>query len=125
MDSPSHCSIVSFLNSDTCGQPLPNSPEAAKAMRTALELCGTMGDIFKDDKDRSSAFDKAMDGFLPGVGGKRNLEGNEPIASTVLVKFVTLFEKIRTRWARRGMPISSPHAHSTWRVKIWKQMGSS
>jgi hypothetical protein len=36
-----------------------------------------MGDIFENEDARSQAFDKAMDGFLPGVNGARNLHGHE------------------------------------------------
>jgi hypothetical protein len=58
-------------------QPLPNSPQAVKAMHVALRLCGTMGDIFENEDARSEAFDKALDGFLPGVDGARNLHGDQ------------------------------------------------
>ena len=36
-----------------------------------------MGDIFENENARSEAFDRAMDDFLPGVDGARNLQGDQ------------------------------------------------
>jgi hypothetical protein len=36
-----------------------------------------MGEIFENEDARSEAFDKAMDGFFPGVDGARNLHGDQ------------------------------------------------
>jgi hypothetical protein len=47
-----------------CRQPLPDSPEAAEAMRTATLLCSRMGNAFSTKDARSLAFNDAVRAFF-------------------------------------------------------------